>query len=248
MVLAEVADLIPAAARPLLVAVDGPDGSGKTWFADELADTLRERRPDPDAVIRASIDDFHQPRAFRHALGRTPETVWSRSFDHRAVRRELLDPWLAGSGAGYRRRWHDLATDQRLCEPPDRVPEGGVLVVDGVFAQRPEFADAWDLTIYLQAPPQVTVARMAARDGSDPDPKHPDQQRYLAAQARYRELFDPVGTADIVIDNADLQAPAILADELPAGWERVGDRLVRTLNIPAGRTDLAGMINALTDS
>ena len=78
--------------RPVLVVVDGADGTGKTVFADDLAPLL------PRAV-RASVDDFHHPRSHRHALGRTGETVWERSFDYVAVRRELLDPWRRGAGA-----------------------------------------------------------------------------------------------------------------------------------------------------
>jgi uridine kinase len=76
----------------VLVVVDGADGAGKTVLADELARLL-------PTSVRASLDDFHHPRAHRHALGRTGETVWERDFDYPAVRRELLDPWRRGSGA-----------------------------------------------------------------------------------------------------------------------------------------------------
>ena len=58
----------------------------------------------------------------------------------------------AGPGAAYRRRWHDLATDAYVDETPDTVPEHGVLVVDGVFAQRPELDGIWDLVVYVDAP------------------------------------------------------------------------------------------------
>ena len=146
-VLARVADALPDLDRPLLVAVDGGDGAGKTWFADELAALLAERGR---AVVRASVDDFHHPRSYRHALGRTGETVWSRSFDYLALRRHLLDPWCAGAGAPYRCRHHDLATDAHLDEPTDAVPEHGVLVVDGVFAQREELRGCWDLVVWLR--------------------------------------------------------------------------------------------------
>lgn len=204
--------------RPVLVAVDGGDGVGKTWFADALAHHLASRvGPSPGpvpregyAVVRASIDDFHHPRAYRHAIGRTGRTVWERSFDVAAVRRELLDPWRSGAGAAYRTRWHDLASDAFIDEPPERVPERGVLVFDGVFAQRPELRDAWDLVVYVDAPDEVRVARMAVRDGGSPDLTHPDQARYLDAQRFYRELVDPRARADLVVDNTDLAHPTVL--------------------------------------
>ena len=106
-VLQEVATCVVALGTPALVGVDGPDGAGKTTFADALETSLRNAG---SQVVRASVDDFHHPRTHRHAAGRTPETVWLRHFDHEALLRELLHPWRAGAGAEYRRRWHDLAT------------------------------------------------------------------------------------------------------------------------------------------
>jgi uridine kinase len=154
-------------------------------------------------AVTASLDDFHHPREHRHAYGRTAETVWERSVDLPAVRRELLDPWRRGAGSPYRRRWHDLATDSPVVEPPGRVPAEGVLVVDGVFAQRPELADAWDLVVYVWADDAERVARMARRDGGPDDPDHPDQRRYLDAQALYRDRCRPQERADLVVDNTD---------------------------------------------
>ena len=182
-VLARVADALPDLDRPLLVAVDGGDGAGKTWFADELATLLVER---DRAIVRASVDDFHHPRSHRHAQGRTGETVWSRSFDYHALRRHLLDPWCAGAGSPYRCRHHDLATDAHLQEPPETVPEHGVLLVDGVFAQREELRGCWDLVVWLEVADEERVRRMAARDGVPADVSHPDQRRYLDAQQIYR--------------------------------------------------------------
>jgi uridine kinase len=196
--------VVPRPGRPVLVAVDGPDGAGKTRFAADLA--TRTERP----VVVAALDDFHHPRAWRHAEGRTGATVWARSFDYAAVRRELVDPWRAGAGTPYRRRWHDLATDTYPSVPWSIVPPEGVLVVEGVFAQRAELADAWDLVVYVDAPDEVRMSRMAARDGVPDDARDPAQRRYLDAQLIYRDACRPLETADIVVDNADPDRPRIV--------------------------------------
>lgn len=81
-VLARVAGRIPApegddGAR---VAVDGPDGSGKTVVAAELAAVVRELgRP----VVRIPLDDVHHVRAVWYRQGRdSAQGFWQESFDY----------------------------------------------------------------------------------------------------------------------------------------------------------------------
>jgi uridine kinase len=181
-----------------VLAIDGVDGAGKTTFADALAGVLAARGR---AVERASIDGFHQPLAHRRAHGRTPGAVWSRHFDYEALHRELLDPWRAGPGASYRTAVHDVLTDKTLDLPRRSVPADGVLVVDGLFCQRPELAGCWDAVVLLDVPFAVSVARMARRDGGSPDPDHPDQRRYVDAQRHYLATCRPWERADLVVLN-----------------------------------------------
>jgi uridine kinase len=242
-VLAGVAEALPDLDRPLLVAVDGGDGAGKTRFAEDLAALLRDAGR---AVVRASVDDFHHPRAHRHGLGRTGETVWARSFDYRALRQVLLDPWCAGAGSAYRCRHHDLATDALVDDPEVRVPDRGVLVVDGVFAQRAELRDCWDLVVWLEVSDEERVRRMAARDDSPTDPDHDDQRRYLDAHALYRAVADPLGSADLVVDNTDPDNPSIAgALSVPPGWHRTPHGLRRVVTTDA---ETAARINRLLEA
>lgn len=210
-VLDRVAEVVLDGPERQLVAVDGADGSGKTWFADELAQVLRGRGR---VVVRASVDSFHHPREHRHRLGRTGVTVWTRHFDYAALRRELLDPWRKGPGSPYRTRWHDVDSDALVDDPARPVPDAGVLLVDGVFTQRPALAPVWDLAIWLEVPLTVSVRRMAARDGTVDDVDDPDQRRYADAQQIYRRTCRPADRADVVVDNADLDRPVLL--RLPA--------------------------------
>ena len=66
--------------HPVRVAIDGVDAAGKTTLADALAGVLIQRGR---AVIRASIDGFHRPRAERHRQGaNSPEGYYADSFDY----------------------------------------------------------------------------------------------------------------------------------------------------------------------
>lgn len=233
--------LPPPPHRPLLIAVDGGDGAGKTTFAGQLAAFLAARGR---VVVHTSLDWFHFPREHRHAHGRTAATVWSRHFDYRTARRELLEPWLSGPGASFRSRWHDVAADTFLTEPPEQVPSDGLLVVDGVFAQRAELRDLWDLVVYLDADDAVRVTRMAQRDGGPDDPEHPDQRRYLEAQWHYRETCDPMSRADFVVTSND---DFVLSDHDGAGsgWELRDGAWERRLRLPADARGLAAAVDRL---
>ncbi|QCB92988.1 uridine kinase [Cellulomonas shaoxiangyii] len=211
-VVGRVAALVPdpvAAGAPVRVAVDGTDGAGKTWFADELADALRAAgRP----VVRASVDGFHHPAAARYRRGRaSPEGFFLDSYDLDAFRRVLLDAFAPGGSRRYRTAVHDVVTDRPVDAPWRTAPAEAVLVVDGVFLQRDELADAWDLRIWLDAPVTETYARMAVRDGCPADPGDPANARYLGGQRLYLAACDPVGRADVVVDNADVARPVLRA-------------------------------------
>ncbi len=241
--LAAVARHVPVSARPLLVAVDGVDGAGKTWFADELAEALRG---DGRTVVRASVDDFHFPRSHRHAHGRTAEAVWTRHFDYHALRRELVDPWRAGAGAPYRRCWHDVRADRYVDVAQEAVPDSGVLLVDGVFTQRPELREVWDVVVFLDVSFEVSVRRLAARDGGVPDVAHPDRHRYVEAQRHYLSQCRPDELADLVVDNTDPDRPVLLGEDgTPGGWSRVGDELVKEVRLPASAPDVARAVDEL---
>lgn len=79
--LRRIADVLESTGSTVrLVAIDGVDGSGKTRFAEELANAIT-RRP----VIVVHLDDFLHPRELRHRRGRSsPEGFWLDTYDYAA--------------------------------------------------------------------------------------------------------------------------------------------------------------------
>ncbi len=190
------------------VAVDGVDGSGKTVFAGELVAALAVRGL---PAIRASIDGFHHARAVRYRQGRdSPTGYYEDSYDYVALRRALLDPLRDGGDRWVRTAIRDVTTDHPVEAAPVPVPGGAVLVVDGIFLQRPELAGEWDLTIWLDVPFAVTYARMSLRDGCPADPDHERNRRYRQGQERYLAACRPAAGADLVVDNTDAHRPRLL--------------------------------------
>ena len=189
-----------------MVAIDGVDGAGKTRFADDLAARLEL---DGQIAVRVGIDGFHNARAIRYARGKdSPEGFYRDSYDLDALRTWLLFP--ARIGKPFKTAVFDERRDRPVAVNPLIVPLPAVLVFDGLFLNRDELRDEWDLSIFLDVPFEVSYARMAARDGSDPNPEAPANRRYYEGQKLYLKESRPQKSADVVIDYADLDEPRIV--------------------------------------
>jgi uridine kinase len=204
---------------PRRVAVDGPDAAGKTSLADELADHLRARDID---VARASIDGFHRPRVQRIARGElSAEGYYRDSFDLEAVRRDVLDPLGQRGDRRVVLARFDWRHDTKLDGSHETLPDGVVLVFDGVFLLRPELADCWETSLFVWAGWESVVERARVRDadamgGADAVERR-YRHRYLPGQALYLAAIGPHEEASIAIDNDDPSRPSVDRAAVRAG-------------------------------
>lgn len=196
----------------VIVAVDGIDGAGKTTFADGLAEVFAETGT---AVFRASIDGFHRPRAERYVRGRTsPEGFYLDSYNYPTFRRVLIDPFRDGAQTsattGFQLAAFDVARDAPVESQWVTAPRDAVLIVDGIFLHRPELRALWDWSVWLEVPDRVATARMAERDGSDPNPAAASNARYRKGQQLYIRDADPQAAAAAIVDNSDVAHPRLV--------------------------------------
>ncbi|MEO6013913.1 MAG: uridine kinase [Devosia sp.] len=188
-----------------MVAIDGVDGAGKTMFADALAAHLEA---DEITAVRTGIDSFHNPRAIRHRRGKdSPEGFFRDSYNLDALRTQLLFP--ARIGLPFHTAIFDHRTDRAVAVNPLVVPLPAVLIFDGLFLHRPELRDEWDLSVFLDVPFEVSYARMAKRDRSDPNPMALSNRRYHQGQQLYFAECQPQKSADVLVDYSDLETPRI---------------------------------------
>jgi len=196
--------------RIVRVAIDGVDGAGKTTLADALAPLVAEQgRP----AIRASVDDFHHPRALRYARGRhSPDGHYLDSYDYDSFRQLLLEPLGPGGSGRYVAKSFDLDNDRPFDPLTQQAPPAAALIVDGIFLHRAELRSFWDLSVFLKVDFDVSVPRGAQRGPAydPPDAAAPLNQRYVGGQMRYFSECAPEHHADIVIDYNDLHQPKIL--------------------------------------
>jgi hypothetical protein len=116
-------------------------------------------------VLRASLDDFKKPWKDRHLYDReSGEGYYRNAFDYAAVTKLLLEPaGPAGSGECA------LCSIDPLTQVDHsavimRAARDAVLIVDGVFAFRPEINDHWDFRIWLHVDSQTSLRRGVHRD------------------------------------------------------------------------------------
>ena len=95
--------------------------------------------------------------------------------------------------------------------------QGAILVFDGIFLHRPELRDIWDLTIFLDAPFELTIPRGARRGSAwgSPDVHAPSNRRYIEGQRLYLRENEPQTLATFVIDYSDLPNPKMVAQRWP---------------------------------
>jgi uridine kinase len=197
--------------RRVRVAIDGRTAAGKTSLGHELAQRLAARGR---VTLRASLDDFKRPWREADRYDRVSgEGYYRNAFDVDAIRRFLLEP-AAPEGSGRVALCSiDPLTQIDHSATVAELPTDGALVVDGVFALRPELNRDWDLRIWVHVDPDVSLTRGITRDtdmeGGARSAEALHRDRYQAAEAIYIEEVDPMALADIVIDNTDFEAPRL---------------------------------------
>ena len=162
--------------RPIVIAIDGGSGAGKSSLA-----ALIQKQLD---VALIPLDDFyaaHIPDQQWEAF--TPEEKLEHVFDWEHLRRKAIEPLLRGETA----RWQ--AFDFEAGPHPDgtypmqeefkRLEPADVILIEGAYSASPPLANLIDLAILVDVPDQIRHARLAAREDQD----------FLI---RWHSLWDPV--------------------------------------------------------
>jgi uridine kinase len=158
--------------RAVFVGIDGFAGSGKSSLAAAASARV------PGSVV-VSIDDFAGPLV--------PEWDWAR-FNAQVVR-----PLLAGRAGRYQRwewnrdegaEWHD-------------VPTGRLVIVEGVSCTRHEVIAPWQLTVWVDAPREVRLARALERDGAAMLPHW--LEVWMPSEERYAAREEPMSRVDLIV-------------------------------------------------
>jgi uridine kinase len=174
----------------VLVGIDGLGGSGKSCLAAALAAEML--RTGAAAVSVVHGDDFYLPSAERPAGDADAKPIGG-DVDWRRLRAEVLEPLRAGRGARYRAYdWNRDALGAWHAVRP-----GGVALVEGVYALRPELRALYDVRIWVECPRAIRLARGLARDGEAARARW--EEDWMPAEDRYVAACRPAASVDHVV-------------------------------------------------
>ena len=169
--------------KPLVLALDGRCGSGKTTLAARLA----ERFPQS---ITVHTDDFYLPPS-RRVTGW--ESIPCANMDIRRLRNEVVVPARAGQAFSYQA----YSCREGAYLPPRPLGSAPLVIVEGSYSCHPTLADCYDLKVFVTCSKEEQARRLLAREG----------ERYSGFTARWIPLeegyfakFQIEQVADFIID------------------------------------------------
>lgn len=170
--------------HPLLIAIDGRCGSGKTHLAALLQALF------PCRVFHT--DHYYLPIARRPA-------DWQQrpagNMDLERLRTEVIQP--ARTGATVYRRIFECAA-QHLGEP-QAVEPMPLSIVEGSYALHPMLADAYDMCIFLTCSEHEQKTRLQAREGAHFEMF---ERIWIPMEQRYHAACDPLSYHPVVMDTS----------------------------------------------
>ncbi|MGM0835153.1 MAG: hypothetical protein ACQEV7_03285 [Bacillota bacterium] len=195
--------------HPVRVGVSGITASGKTTFADELAEALRARKR---KVVRTSIDNFHHPKVIRYRQGKdSAKGYYEDAHDYQAFMEKLLIPLGPGGSLHYQEIALDLSSDEYVTQALKVSDMDSIFIIDGTFLFKKELKNHYDVKIFVSTHFEIARKRGAKREelnfGSYEKAEEMFLKRYHAASRLYLEQHSPQLHADVVINNDDLFNP-----------------------------------------
>ena len=184
---------------PLIIALDGKSGSGKSTIADALQDHLDLAKLPLDDFFSATIPD-REWDAFSIKERRSRVFEWDR-FIH-----ECLEPLRKGRTAKWRA--FDFASGREpdgtygLESKEKRLDPAPIVLVDGAYSSAPELAEYIDVTVLVKAPKDERLDRLRKRDGVEFSENW--HRRWEAVEDYYFEAIRTENDFDFVIPESHL--------------------------------------------
>ena len=168
--------------EPILIAIEGYGGSGKSTYAQTLKGLLGD-------VYIVPIDDF----IVKEKLS---EQSWDKgAFDRKRLEIEVLEPLSRAIYPSYRK----LVWDTNSLSEPIKISKSKYVIIEGISSYHPSVAHYYAHKIWIDTPIEIAKERGRARDGSNENAKFWDL--WANNDLAYQEHYHPERVADFILTN-----------------------------------------------
>jgi uridine kinase len=196
-IVAEVGRLMVGRTTPILAALDGGSGAGKSSLAMLIAAELNAALIHSDDFFAADITDAEWD-------ARSPNERARDVIDWRRLRADALEPLRAGRPARWRAFDFEagVRSDGTYAMRGDYIerPPSAVIVLDGAYSTQPALADLIDLSVLVDVPTEVRHQRLAARENDQFlaawHARWDVAEQYYFTHVRPKDAFDLVVTTE----------------------------------------------------
>jgi uridine kinase len=169
--------------RPILIAIEGFGGAGKTTFSKKLKEMMGNAY-----IVQA--DDF----IIKEKL--TLVSPDMESYDKPRLEEQVLIPASKGEAIIYQKLdW----TTNKLSEPIE-VPKVDYLIVEGISSYHPDIAKYYDYKIWIDTPIKVANQRGKLNDAGTENEQYWDL--WSKNDLAYKEKYQPEKVADFIYENS----------------------------------------------
>lgn len=171
---------------PILAAIDGRCGSGKTSLGELIAQAL------PCNLLH--IDDFYLPQELR---AENWQSIPGGNMNFPYILHTIVEPANAGNPIVYRPYVCKKGCfDQEVTLPPRHLT-----VLEGSYCQHPFLREHYDLRIFLTCDPQTQERRLRSREGGEHFQAFRDT--WIPLEERYIREFQVERAAHMVVDTSN---------------------------------------------
>ncbi|OZI10904.1 uridine kinase [Bacillaceae bacterium SAS-127] len=183
--------------RPLIVGIDGLGGSGKTTIVKKIKQELINKNYE---VVSFHLDDHIVERNKRYETGHEEwYEYYYLQWDVKSLKANLFEPLHSRYDTislFYYDKFTDLTSIKKM-----EIKKGSIVLIEGIFLQRPEWVKFYDFIIFLDCLQEVRYGRVLKRDSYIGDYRArlgKYQRRYWLAEKYYMDVIDPIKNADLV--------------------------------------------------
>lgn len=182
--------------KPILIAIDGGNGSGKSSIAAIIGTRLKATLVVTDDFYASQVTD-------QEWLGRSHAQRAAHAMNWQSLRIDVLEPLLRGMRAEWNSFDFDagahaddsyaIKSDCTIYEPTD------IIVLEGTYSARAELADLISLKILIDVPVALRHQRLSKREDKAFLAKW--HERWDGAEQYYFRHVQPASNFDMVVEN-----------------------------------------------